>query len=213
MIVRHSNFTLCYSEKFEQPKWVAYRLTAAMFGGSPVSRTNNFREDPDVRSGSALPSDYAHSGFDRGHLCPAADMSFSESAMSETFYMSNMSPQIPAFNRGIWKHLEEKVRSWAKVNDELFVVTAGVLTDSLRYIGANKVAVPEYFYKVILDHTSPEFKAIAFILPNEGSKQDLMSFAVSIDSVEALTGLDFFPGLPDEEEVLLESRFETDAWR
>lgn len=211
-IVKHIWYTLSYSEKYEQAKWVAYKLTKNMVVGN-AKRKNNFRPDPMVSNASASPDDYIKSGYDRGHLCPAADMKWSDSAMSETFFMSNMSPQVPYFNRGIWKKLEEKVRNWATENEEIYVVTAGVLTDNLLQIGKqNKVAVPKYFYKVILDLKEPEVKAIAFILPNEKSSLPLQNFVVTIDSVEKLTGLDFFPALPDRLENLLEGKTEMEKW-
>ncbi len=211
-LVIHTAFTICYSEKYEQAKWAAYRLTAEMYSNNGEERKNNFRIDKDVASGSASPDDYKKSGYDRGHLCPAGDMGWSEQAMSESFFMSNMSPQLPAFNRGIWKKLESDVRGWAEKNDEIYVVTAGVLEDSLVTIGSDRVAVPRYFYKIILDYKAPEYKAIAFVLPNRGSKQSVFDFAVSIDSVEHLTGIDFFPALPDSIENYLESHVEIDKW-
>ena len=116
-IVKHTAFTLCYSEAHEQAKWVAYHLTAEMCDNSGEERTNNFRTDPDVKTGSASPEDYKKSGFDRGHLCPAGDMGWSEQTMSESFFMSNMSPQAPSFNRGIWKKLEEQIRVFRKNNN------------------------------------------------------------------------------------------------
>lgn len=213
-IIKHTAFTLCYSEPHEQAKWVAYKLTADMCNNNGEERTNNFREDPLVKTKSALPEDYKKSGYDRGHLCPAGDMGWSEQTMSESFYMSNMSPQVPAFNRGIWKYLETDVREWAKQNVEIIVVTAGVLQDSLPVIGSvNKVAVPKYYYKVILDYTLPEIKAIGFVLPNEGSKQSVFDYAVTVDSVEHLTGIDFFPALPDSIENYLESHINVKLWK
>ncbi len=212
-IIKHSAYTLCYDEKYEQAKWVAYYLTAEMCNNKNEKRKNNFREDPEVKTKSASLEDYKKSGYDRGHLCPAGDMAWSELTMSESFYMSNMSPQVPAFNRGIWKYLESDVREWAKQNKELYIVTAGVLKDSLPTIGANKVAVPHYFYKIILDYCKPEYKAIAFVIANEGSKQSVFDFAVSIDSVEKLTGLDFFPTLSDSIEENLESHIDIEKWK
>jgi endonuclease G len=213
-IVKHTAFTLCYSESHEQAKWVAYKLTADMCNNNGEERTNNFREDPLVKTKSALLEDYKKSGYDRGHLCPAGDMGWSEQTMSESFYMSNMSPQIPAFNRGIWKYLETDVREWAKQNKEIIVVTAGVLQDSLPVIGSiNKVAIPKWYYKVILDYTLPEIKAIGFVLPNEGSKQSVFDYAVTVDSVEHLTGIDFFPALPDSLENYLESHIDISLWK
>ncbi len=211
-LVKHTAFILCYSEPYEQAKWVAYRLTAEMCNNNGEERTNNFRADKDVITGSASPDDYKKSGYDRGHLCPAGDMGWSEQTMSESFLMSNMSPQKPGFNRGIWKRLETDVRGWAKENEEIYVVAAGVLEDSLPVIGVDKVAVPRYYYKVILDYKLPEYKAIAFVMPNEGSKQSVFDFAVSVDSVEHLTGIDFFPALPDSLEDYLESHIDISKW-
>ena len=209
-VVKHTYYVLSYSEVDEQPEWVFYKLTASYVNGT-ASRTNDFRPDPKVPTGSAQLYDYKGSGFDRGHLCPAADMKFSRQAMSETFYMSNMSPQKPGFNRGIWKNLESTVRYWAVKEGEIFVVTGGVLSQAEGHIGANKVTVPAYYYKVIYDPTG-EKKMIALILPNQKSSAPLQSFVVSVDSVEHLTGIDFFPELDDELESKLESRSDPAKW-
>ncbi len=203
-IIRHFAYTLEYSEEHEQARWVEYHLTAEMTRGS-WKRCDHFRADPMITSRPAEPEDYKGSGYDKGHLAPVADMAWDSTAMCESFYMSNMSPQLPAFNRGIWKRLEDQVRDWAIENQEIWIVTGPVLKDSLPTIGASHVSVPEYFYKVIIDIKEPDFKGIGFILPNKGSKEPLMAFAVTIDSVEALIGFDFFPGLPDSLEQLIEA--------
>jgi endonuclease G len=214
LVVKHLGYTVCYEEKFEQAKWVAYRLTAAMCKNNEEERKDDFREDKAIKTGSALPDDYKKTGYDRGHLCPAGDMAWSEIAMSESFYMSNMSPQEPKFNRGIWKTLESQVREWAKKEEELYVVTAGVLEKGLPTIGEkNKVAVPKLYYKVILDVYGDEKKAIAFVMPNAGSKESIFEYAVSIDSVERLTQINFFPALPDALENNLESKINVDLWK
>lgn len=212
-IIKHTAYTLCYNENAEQASWVAYKLTSTMCNNNGEERTNNFREDVDVKTGSAIPNDYKKSGYDRGHLCPAGDMGWSEQTMSESFFMSNMSPQLPKFNRGIWKTLESDVRDWAKKNDEIYIVTAGILKDSLKMIGENKVVVPEYYYKVVLDLHQPQYKAIAFVLPNQGSTKSVFDYAVTIDSVEHLTGIDFFPMLPDSLEHNLESYMNVELWK
>lgn len=213
-VVRHLGYTLCYDERFEQAKWVAYRLTSAMVMNKEEERTDDFREDKSIKTGSATPADYKKSGYDRGHLCPAGDMTWSETAMSESFLMSNMSPQAPKFNRGIWKTLESQVREWAKKEEEIYVVTAGVLEKGLPTIGEiNKVAIPKLYYKMVLDVYGPEKKAIAFVMPNDGSKESIYDFAVSIDSVERLTGINFFPALPDSLENKLERNCNTELWK
>ena len=214
IVVKHLGYTLCYEEKFEQAKWVAYRLTAGMCNNNDEERKDDFREDKFIKTGSALPEDYKKTGYDRGHLCPAGDMAWSEIAMSESFYMSNMSPQNPQFNRGIWKKLESQVREWAKKEEELYIVTAGVLEKGLPTIGEkNKVAVPKLYYKVILDVKGDEKKAIAFVMPNAGSKESIFDYAVSIDSVERLTQINFFPSLPDVLENNLESKINVELWK
>jgi endonuclease G len=138
-------------------------------------------------------------------------MTFSEQAMSETFYLSNMSPQVPAFNRGIWKSLETLVREWAAKEDSIYIVTGDILSNSLGSIGKDRVTVPSRFYKVIYDLTG-EKKMIAFILPNEKSIKPLSSYVVTVDFVESQTGLDFFPCLPDSLENRLESNSDISKW-
>ena len=125
-----------------------------------------------------------------------------------------MSPQKPYFNRGIWKKLEEQVRDWATKNEEVFVVTGGILENNLETIGKiNKVAVPKYFYKIILDAKKPQVKAIAFLMKNEKSEFPLGNFTASIDSVEKITGIDFFPLLPNSLENVLESKSDFADWK
>ena len=209
-IVKHTYFVLSYSENHEQPEWVYYKLTSSFIKGS-VSRTDDFRSDPKVRTGSAQLYDYKGSGYDRGHLCPAGDMKLSRTSMSETFYMSNMSPQEPSFNRGIWKNLEATVRNWAAQKGEIYVVTGGILTENKGSIGENRVTVPRYYYKIVYDPTGNQ-KMIALILPNEKGTEPLQSYVVSVDKVEQLTGVDFFPELPDELENRLESTSNAAQW-
>lgn len=211
VIIKHLGYTLSYNEKHEQANWVAYQLTSDKTK-KKVSRSNDFEPDAAVPTGSANGDDYKGSGYDRGHLAPAADMEWSEQAMQESFYYSNMSPQVPGFNRGIWKHLEEQVRQWAIDNQSVYVVTGPVLSEGLSTIGSNKVSVPQFYYKVILDYTQPSLKGIGFIMPNASSELALRTFAVSIDSVEKVTGLDFFPQLPDSIENRIESSLCIDCW-
>ena len=211
VIVKHLGYTLSYNEKHEQANWVAYELTATETKKT-VERSNDFRPDEAVSTGSATNEDYQGSGYDRGHLAPAADMGWSEKAMEESFFYSNMSPQAPSFNRGIWKRLEEQVRQWAIDNQSIYVVTGPVLTDNLPSIGVNKVSVPQYYYKVILDYTKPELKGIGFILPNASSTLPLQSYAMPIDSVERKTGINFFSALPDEQEQTIEKSICLSCW-
>ena len=210
-IIRHHGYALQYNEMHEQADWVAYILTREETLGG-YSRTNDFSPDNKVTSFSANDADYSGSGYDRGHLAPAADMGWSEQSMRESFFYSNMSPQVPSFNRGIWSRAEAFTRNAAYENEKLCVVTGPVLEDNLSQIGPNKVSVPRYYYKVLLDFVAPDYKAIAFIIPNQAGAFSLSHYAVSVDSVESITGLHFFSALPDSLEQQLESKFEITDW-
>ncbi len=210
-IVRHTWYTLSYSEDHEQAEWVAYDLTRDRLNENWAARPNTFRPDAAVRTESATPRDYNASGYDKGHLCPAADMAFSESAIDETFFMSNMSPQVPAFNVGIWRELEELTRDWARKFNHLYIVTGPVLTQpGLAQIGFSKVTVPAAYYKVL--YAPDQQRAIAFMIPNARSIQPVMNYACSIDQVEKLTALDFFPQLLQGMDEELEGSLDKDAW-
>lgn len=212
-LVIHAGFTLLYNEKHEQASWVAYELTKEETT-SKFERSDKFLVDPMVKTGSADGKDYEGSPYDRGHLAPAADMCWSELTANESFYYSNMSPQAPSFNRGIWKKTEKLVREWAIENGSLYIVTGPVLSKGLKTIGKNNVSVPKYYYKVVLDYSNPDVKAIAFVMPNDTVKNSnpISSYAVSIDSVEKLTGIDFFSALPDDQEALIEQTLCIDCW-
>jgi endonuclease G, mitochondrial len=214
-IIHHSFYSMSYFEKYEIPEWVAYELTKKNLVAKNVERTDWFNEDLSVPTGSATYYDYSGSGFDRGHMVPAADMAFSREAMEESFLMSNMVPKVPAFNNGIWRELEENVRDWAYKNKRLYIVSGPVLSKGIsRKIGKkNRIGVPNYLFKAILDLEDPELKSIAFIIENQLSTRRLSTYAVSIDSLEALTGLDLFAELMSvEQQKTLESGFNLNQW-
>lgn len=222
-------YTLCYRESYEQAEWSAYCLRDWMLQKN-VKRTNDFRPDPQIEGGSATLADYKKSGYDRGHLTPAGDMVFSREAMSETFYMSNMCPQAAAFNRGIWKDLEEQVREWVRLYGAAYVVSGPVLSkpaSEYPFIGQSKVAVPEFFYKAILVpiyedgldqtgavalETCADVIAIAFVIPNKACDGDFWRYAKSVDEAEEITGLDFFPLLEDDVENRVEAECDPRPW-
>lgn len=210
-VVLHNNYVLSYHEKHEQAEWVFYELKNRKESNANFERPF-FIFDPKVKTQSADYRNYKNSGYDKGHLCPAGDMKFSKEAFDETFYTSNISPQKNEFNAGVWNRLEQKARYWSQKYDNIYVVTGGVLTEGLRTIGKESVSVPKYFYKILLDETDGDYKMIAFLVPHENSKKPLYEFVVSVDEIERLTGIDFFPGLPDEIENDLEKRNDYKAW-
>lgn len=221
-IRQFEHYSLCYRESYEQAEWSAYCLTEEELVKN-AKRSDDFRSDPEITTGSATPADYKKSGYDRGHLSPAADFAFDEEAMSETFYMSNMSPQKGGLNRGIWKDLEAEVRLWAKNFGRVYVVSGPILekpAEEYESIGENQVAVPEFYYKVILaplyaneaDRATPQDAenviALGFIFPNEKCTGTLNDYAVTVDEVEARTKLDFFSLLEDKVENEIEENCE-----
>lgn len=213
-IVSHKAYMLCYSEKNEQAKWVAYLLTKEMCLNNIVKRKDKFIKDPLVKTGSSEPADYKNSGYDRGHLCPAGDMNWSQETMEESFFMSNISPQVHEFNAGIWERLEKKVRSWAEQKGSVYVVAGGILSENLPTVGAkNKVSVPEYFYKIVLSGDEKNPSVIAFVIANKNwIKKSYFDFVVPVDSVEKLTGVDFFPQLNDSIENTMERSTSMKSW-
>lgn len=214
-LYHYQNYSISYNNDYEQADWVCYELTRENLTKQWAKRNDNFRPDFKIDGGSATPNDYRGSGYDRGHLVPAADMAFNADYMDETFLMSNISPQARNFNQGIWRELEELTRDWAKKFKRLYVVTGPVLTqDPKGYIGQdNEVAIPAAYYKVLLDIDNPEQKGIAFLLPNEISYDPLFKFATSIDAIEELTGIDFYADLMTRElEDAMESSYNIDLW-
>lgn len=210
-LVRHTWYVLGYAEDHEQAEWVAYELTRENLNNRVAERSNMFRPDPDVRTESATPRDYTGSGYDKGHLCPAADMAFDQTAMDESFLMSNISPQEAAFNMGIWRELEELARDWSRKFGRLYVVTGPVLTlPGKGQIGFSKVTVPAAYYKILL---APEQEqAIAFLIPNQISDRPVMEYACNIDKVEKVTSIDFFPRFRREVGDAIEANLDKGAW-
>ncbi len=215
-LITHTYLSLSYSKKHKNPEWVAYELKGSWLHLETAVSRGNFTGDPATKA-EAKVLDYAKSGYDRGHLAPAADMNFDALAMKECFYITNISPQVPGFNRGIWKELESKVRHWATQNRRVYIVTGPILRRnpySAPRLLDSKTAptIPRGFYKVILDYDSPQKKGIAFLFKNKEIDQDLKNFVVTIDQVEKYTRLDFFPDLSPEEQNQLEAIADPSLW-
>lgn len=214
-VIDHGGFILSYDEDWEQAEWVAYVLERDNLQQEWTDRPRDFRSDPLVHDGSATDNDYRGSGYDRGHLAPFADFAWNRALAEKTFFLSNISPQARQFNQGVWRELEELTRDWAKRCKRLYVVTGPVMTQEPKgTIGRNnRIAVPAAFYKVLLDLDDPEQKGIGFVIPNQISFDPLYDYAVSIDEVERITGIDFFAELmPAETEAALESSGNPDLW-
>lgn len=204
-LVRHPGFTLSYDADFKTPQWVAWELTREEARGT-LPRGKTFRPDPEVRGAKAYHKDYTDSGYDRGHMAPAADMKWSAEAMKASFYTSNICPQNHNLNAGDWKELEELERCWAERYGAV-AITAGPVYTSRRplRIGANKVAVPDAFFKVLLVGYPDSPEAYGFVFRNCAGSRPLDAYQLTVDEVEILTGMDFFCALPDEVEDRIES--------
>ncbi|GLU43676.1 DNA/RNA non-specific endonuclease [Allomuricauda sp. NBRC 101325] len=211
-VVNHEYFTLSYSETYEQAEWVAYQLKKDHLTSDDRKRPY-FIEDPKVTSKSADWRNYRGSGYDRGHLVPAGDRRFSEFAFNETFYTSNISPQDKDFNAGIWNRLEQQVRYWCKQYGDLIVITGGVLEDGLKEIGDEDVDVPDAFYKIVLKDKGDRMEVIAFLIPAKDSEKSLSQFVVSIDELEAKTGIDFFQKQPKAWQDEVESKADISGFK
>jgi endonuclease G len=211
-VIDHDHYSLSYHETYEQAEWVAYRIKKDHLSGEGRKRPY-FVEDPKVWTKSADWRNYKSSGYDRGHLCAAGDMVFSASAHDQTFYTSNISPQKRDFNAGVWNRLEQRARYWAKKYDGVYVVTGGVLGHGLKEIGYEGVAVPNFFYKVIVKGQGDQIQVAAFLIPHQETKAPLEQFLVAVDSLEQLTGIDFFERLPDSLEKVLEKEIRAEGWQ
>lgn len=212
-VIRHEGYTVSYNSEYKIANWVAYELTDKEAKSKKTERSNKFVPDPMVKGATATNEDYTRTGYDRGHLAPAGDMKWSAKAMRESFYLSNICPQKPALNRGIWKELEEQSRRWANDYGSLLIATGPVMTDKMKRMGKNGVGVPTAFYKVICYVSGNEYKAIGFIFENRDYKKtSLKSMAIPVDSVEKVTGINFFPVIPDEQEKVMEAKIDWDNW-
>lgn len=214
-LIKHAFYEIGFNTKYHLPAWTYYSLTKQHLELAVLDRKGSFVKDPFANSAEqAGNDDYSASGYDKGHMVPCEDMSFSEQAMKETFYYSNCAPQTTELNRGEWKALEELAREWAVSNGELLIFSGPVLEEGLKTIGEDKIPVPEKFYKILALHSAQNYKAIAFIMPNQTSILDSPeNYACSIDSVEKLTGLDFFMDFPDNLEAQFEGSFELSDWQ
>ena len=212
LVVVRTGYTVDYNVQTKNPNWVAWVLTAQR-GRGEAQRSSSFRPDSAVGARCARTGDYTRSGYDRGHLCPAADNKWDARAMKESFYMSNISPQLPGLNRGSWKKLEDRCRRWAAAGGTYYIVAGPVFSEApAKHIGAGRVAVPGGFFKVIYTDVGGRPRAAGFLFDNVEGKSTRERI-VTVDAVERLTHYDFFPDLPDTTEKKVEGTVDAAAWR
>lgn len=211
-ILVRKGYTVSYNKDRRVPNWVAWHLTAAHLKGSVKRSDASFHEDEEVPMPRAIDSDYVRSGYDRGHMCPAGDNKWSAKAMDESFLFTNVCPQAPQLNRGDWNEMEQACRKLAKENGDIYIVCGPIFYKKrAKTIGKNKVAVPDAFFKVVLTMKGNP-KAIGFIYKNGDGNRPKGDYANSVDEVERITGIDFFPSLPDKIEKQVEAQCNPDDW-
>ncbi len=210
-VIAHTGHTLSYNPEWRIPNWVAYELTKTETLGD-IGRAKHFKPDPKVNGFCPTTKSYSNSGFDRGHMAPAADMKWDSTAMRECFYMTNICPQNHNLNQGDWKELEEQVRDWAQQFGSLFIACGPIVSSQPTTIGEDNVVVPDAFYKVCLAQIDGEWRAIGFYFKNEAGSRDLRTYCRSVDEIESLVGIDFFPQLEDSIENKIEAVVEAKRW-
>ena len=211
-LIEKTSYIVSYNKDTKTPNWVAWHLTAEHTDG-PYGRLGNFHEDEDVPAPRATLADYRRSGWSRGHMCPAGDNKWDEQAMYESFALTNVCPQNASLNSGLWNSIEMDCRKWAKKYGGVYIVCGPVfLNKEHETIGGNRVVVPEAFFKVILCLQGKP-KAIGYIVRNTEGKKKKDQFVNTVDEVERITGMDFFPALSDDIENEVEAHANLDDWR
>jgi endonuclease G len=210
-IKEYEGFKLSFNSDNHTPNYVVWELLASETTGI-ATRQKKFFNDADV-AGCPYESDYKKSGYDKGHICPAADQKWSETAMSDCFYLTNICPQDNSLNTGAWQSLEKKERQWAERDSAIIIVSGPIYTESdTKRIGKTGVRVPSAFFKVIIAPYLDTPRGIGFIYPNMTSPGNMQNYSMTIDEVEKITGFDFFYNLPDEIESAVESKASFKEW-
>ena len=213
IILTHKGFTLSYNSSARIPEWVAYELTADETRGEADRDDAMFQMDPSYRSTQAMREDYTGSGWTKGHMACAADFHWDEEAMDETFYLTNICPQDEELNKGDWNYLEKQCRYWARDNGRVWIVSGPIIGDNIHgRIGERNVVIPDAFFKAVLAENKGKYHSIAFVMDNDDKRYYLYDCSMSVNELEELTGLDFFPQLYDTVEEAVESKLEYSFW-
>ena len=212
-ILHRKGYTTSYNSKTKTPNWVAWHLTKSHTYGSNQRSNEVFTEDISVKAPRATDNDYYNSRYDRGHMCPAGDNKWDKQAMEQSFLFTNVCPQNHGLNKYEWNDVEMLCRDWAREYGAIDIVCGPVYKSmaNQKTIGKNKVWVPDAFFKVVLCRQG-KAKAIGFVYRNEGKKQTMADVVRTVDEVERLTGLDFFPELDDETEDRIEATATLADW-
>ena len=212
-ILKHPGFTACYNSATQQPDWVSWEITpeTVVYDGN-VSRCDEFLPDPLASRPTATTFSYSRTGYDRGHMAPAADFRYDQTAQDETFFLSNICLQEHNLNEKTWFELEKRCRFWCKnfYKTPLLLAAGPFFDEDPARVGRDALPVPSGFWKVVCKFDRGNWEAVGFVFPNEALDDDFRNYAVSVDEVERLTGLDFYPTLDGK---LDESSFDLGRWK
>ncbi len=212
IILNRKGYTVSYNKENKIPNWVAWHLTSDHADGV-YRRTGGYQEDTEVPKPRATKEDYDTTRWSHGHMCPAADNKWDKKAMIESNLLTNICPQDRSLNSGLWNGIERNCRKWAKEYGDLYIVCGPVLLNrEHETIGENKIVVPEAFFKVILC-LKPKPKAVGFVIRNNEGKKKRDQYINTVDEVERITGIDFFPALPDDIENEVEAYSNLEDWK
>lgn len=216
IILQKDAYIVSYNIATFCPNYVAWHLTPDRVNGSHSRSSADFHPDESLEERyQVVKYDYSGSGFDRGHMCPAADNKDTREHMYESFAMTNICPQNRNLNAGAWQDLEEQCRRWALQYRDVYIACGPIFqNDTPNTIGVQdrmEIAVPDYFFKVVLV-MGEKPKALGFIYPNTSGHKALKSYCVSVDSVEEMSGIDFYPSLDDRIENKIESECLPSEW-
>ncbi len=213
-VIEHMGYTLSYNSRYRIPNWVAWELLDSELYGD-FDRKEQFTPDPLVKGRQAYDRDYVGSGWDRGHMAPAGDMKWSSQTMEESFYLTNVCPQNHNLNKGLWNDLEKQVRREARYYKRVWVVCGPVMEGGKNgFIGQNRVKVPDAFFKALLARKiDGQYVSIGFVFPNQAGGGSLASYAMTVDEVEEMIGMDLFFNLDPSVQEEVESRMDPWEWR
>lgn len=215
VIISYLGFKVLYKAEILQPVWVEYTMTAEQVEQTKHTPKipRHYSPDPELLLPQASDYDYKGSGWTRGHMAKRQDLKWSEQAVRESDYFTNICPQNSVLNNGIWDKVEKDARDLATQYDSIRIVCGPIFTDTINgFIGDSHIPVPDYFFKVLLVFHNNRYNAIAYVFPNSSEPLTLSEATKSVNQVEELTKIDFFSYLDDSIEEGVEDVVDMSVW-
>ncbi|MBP5505752.1 MAG: DNA/RNA non-specific endonuclease [Bacteroidales bacterium] len=210
-LISRKGYTLSYNCETKLPNWVFWHLSAEHATGDVARPIAAYHVDSKVPKPRATGADYRRSGYSRGHMCPAGDNKWDKKAMYESFAYSNICPQKSQCNSGVWNAIETMCREWAKEYGDVYIVSGPIVKKFPDMLGKNQVAVPEAFFKVVVCLNGRK-KGIGFICDNTDLHQTMRQCVVTIEEIEDITGINFFPNFNERDRMDVEMKANLRDW-